>query len=263
MFKMKFDKWFYLSAVLMTGLFWAFPALAGGAALLAIEPATTALLISGGISLISGIFGARGAKKQSQARQDAANKVAEAQFESSVRAIGLQTDLQREALALQGQTEDDLFRLQLFQLNQRTEIAASRRRSQAQIARTSGIGGSFSQIRTGRSELEAEQDRQVVSLQTSLRARAKARFIERKGIKLRNRLGLDQANVQQFATKAQVATQASAAVSQANQQLANTAVGVGTSLLQNEQITSAIAGFFSTAATGGAVEAGTGFVALP
>ena len=209
------------------------------------DPATIAVGISVGAQILGGIFGNKSAKKQAKQQARLLREGAAAQRALTVKSAFEQLDefgTRQEHEMLQRQLAD---RLQKAQITQRTEVAVARQRSQQQRARIAGVGGSFTRIRSGRSELEAESGRQFDVIERQTQQFGSEQRLRADEARSSFQRIASQAFQTEAATAAGVAQTSAAAQSAADINFLNTGLGAVSDLVKLPAVNEAISGFFS------------------
>ena len=202
-------------------------------------------VLGAGISIVGGLLGRKAAGQQAGQDFEALRVTAEEQFALSTTAIKQKAAISERGLNLEA-LQDELFtRLSEIQIRQQADIAVARRRTQQQQVRIGGIGGSFTRIRAGESEVKTAVQRQIEQLRIERTARTEQRAFELFTTKEQERLSLGQAGVTRSAGIRGASQVAAGAISAANIGLVQNVAGVAGSLASNPAVVGAIGDFFS------------------
>ncbi len=205
----------------------------------------------GGLSLVANIVGGvlsnRAAKRAARAEQAAVEANVKAQFSLSSQQIEAKAVQARQGLEIRAGQLDIQERLQRAQLRVQGDITLARSRSKGQVSRTGGFGGSLSEARSGRPELQAEIQRGVERIDFERGVRLTARIREENRINLDEFFAQSQAQVTGQAQTSAAKGRGAAAVTAADATLASNLIGAGFDFATNTAVQDAIGGFFDNA----------------
>jgi hypothetical protein len=199
------------------------------------------------------LFGASQSKSASDdmAKEMKRSAIAAATAQHAMSNAAIQTKLKLAKMSIFLERNQDRFltKLRKVQLKQQASIVERRRRTEQQKLKTQGFGGSFTRVRTGHTELQAEVKRQKEQLSKEFALRQEQRELELYSASEEWRLGRRQASVTAAAGKTLASQAAAAAGTAADINFIGASANIGSSLVQNQAITEAIGGFFSNLGT--------------
>lgn len=204
------------------------------------------------VGVATGIFSARSQQRQAKRQEAATQAAALGQQALTIEGLVLRRQAGLRQRSLERSQDEFLFKLRQIQTKQQAEIVLARQRSAAQVARTSGIGGSFTRVQTGESELQTEVQRQITRARQEKDLRQQQREFESELERKQFFLAGKQSTLTLEAVQAGARTEATAAFTKADIGAVKTTAGFVGAAAQNPAVVKAVTDFFGGASgTGG------------